>query len=311
MAYPEAAPTGAPRPLAVEHDGLRIAALDWGGAAGARPVVLLHPNGFCAGLFDPIARRLAAGGAFHPIGVDLRGHGGTDKPEPPGPYHYEGMAGDVIAVLDALGFGEVDIVGGSLGGGVAIHVDRQQPGRARRLLLCEPIAMPIPADSPVSVAHPMAAGALRRKVVWPSREAMIHSYGSRPPLDRLAPEALAAYVAWGTVDRAVPGGSRRPCRGDTPHPPGGQVQLACPPAVEAAIFAGSPALRGVQAAWDHLPHLTASVAMLAGMSSFVPRGRVEAAAAAAGVPLVVVPGDHFFLHEDTARGVALVEEHLG
>jgi hypothetical protein len=23
------------------------------------------------------------------------------------------------------------------------------------------------------------------------------------------------------------------------------------------------------------------------------------------------PGDHFFLHEDTARGVALVEEHLG
>jgi pimeloyl-ACP methyl ester carboxylesterase len=294
MANPEAAPTGAPRPLAVEHDGLRIAGLDWGGAAGSRPVVLLHPNGFCAGLYDPIARRLAAGGAFHPIGVDLRGHGATDKPEPPEPYHYEGMAGDVIAVLDAFGFDEVDIVGGSLGGGVAIHVDRQQPGRARRLLLCEPIAMPIPADAPVSVAHPMAAGALRRKVVWPSREAMIHSYGSRPPLDRLAPEALAAYIAWGTVDRLD-----------------GQVELACPPPVEAAIFAGSPALRGVQAAWEHLPHLTASVAILAGMSSFVPRARVEAAAAAAGVGLVLVTGDHFFLHEDTARGVALVEEHLG
>ena len=26
---------------------------------------------------------------------------------------------------------------------------------------------------------------------------------------------------------------------------------------------------------------------------------------------VVVDGDHFFLHEDTARGVALIEEHLG
>jgi pimeloyl-ACP methyl ester carboxylesterase len=296
VAYPEAVPSGAPRPFHIDHDGLRIAGLDWGGAAGARPVVLLHPNGFCAGLYDPIARRLAAGGAFHPIGVDLRGHGGTDKPEPPGPYHYEGMAGDVIAVLDALRFDEVGIVGGSLGGGVAIHVDRQQPGRARRLLLCEPIAMPIPADSPVGVAHPMAAGALRRKVVWPSREAMIHSYGSRPPLDRLAPEALAAYVAWGTV---------------TPHQPGGEVALACPPAVEAAIFAGSPALRGVQVAWEHLPHLTASVVMLAGMSSFVPRARVEAAAAAAGVGLVLVTGGHFFLHEDTARGVALVEEHLG
>jgi surfactin synthase thioesterase subunit len=37
---------------------------------------------------------------------------------------------------------------------------------------------------------------------------------------------------------------------------------------------------------------------------------MEAVAAAAGVPLEVVTGDHFFLHEDTARGVALVEDHL-
>jgi pimeloyl-ACP methyl ester carboxylesterase len=294
MAHPETAPVGAPRPFAVDHDGLRIAGLDWGGASGARPVVLLHPNGFCAGLYDPIARRLAVSGAYRPIGVDLRGHGGTDKPEPPGPYHYDGMAGDVVAVLDAFGFDEVHIVGGSLGGGVAIHVDRLQPGRARRLLLCEPIALPVGPDTPIGAAHPMAAGALRRKVVWPSREAMIHSYGSRPPLDRLAPEALAAYVAWGTDAR-----------------PDGQVGLACPPPVEAAIFASPPALGGVNAAWEHLPHLTASVALLAGDRSFVPRERIEAVARAAGVPLVVVTGDHFCLHEDSARGVALIDEHLG
>jgi len=293
VACPDSAPTGAPRAFHVTHDGLRVAVLDWGGAPGARPVVLLHPNGFCAGLFDPIARRLAAGGTFRPVGVDLRGHGATDKPEPPDPYNYEAMAGDVIAVVDALGFDDVDIVGGSLGGGVAIHVDRRQPGRARRLMLCEPVALPVTGDTPVETAHPMAAGALRRKVVWPSREAMIHSYGSRPPLDRLAPEALAAYVAWGTDD----------C-------PGGEVELACPPAVEAAIFAGRPALRGVNAAWEHLPDLVASVAVLAGDRSFVARERFETVAAAAGVPLVMVTGDHFLLHEDTARGVALIEEHL-
>jgi pimeloyl-ACP methyl ester carboxylesterase len=204
------------------------------------------------------------------------------------------MAGDVIAVLDALGCDDVDLVGGSLGGGVAVHVDRLQPGRARRLLLCEPVALPVTADVPVGPAHPMAAIALRRKVVWPSREAMIRSYGSRPPLDRLAPEALAAYVDWGVEDR-----------------PDGQVELACPPPVEAAIFAGPPALRGVNAAWEHLAHLTASAAVLAGDRSFLPRERSEAVAARVGVPLTVVTGDHFFLHEDTARGVALVEQHLG
>jgi pimeloyl-ACP methyl ester carboxylesterase len=278
-----------PRSFTVQHDGLTIAALDWGGASGARPVVLLHPNGFCAGFFDPIARRLAAGGAFRPIGVDLRGHGGTDKPEPPDPYHYEGMAGDVLAVLDALGFDDVDIVGGSLGGGVAIHVDRRQPGRARRLLLCEPIALPATADRAPDQAHPMAVGALRRKPVWAST----HSYGSRPPMNRLAPEALAAYIEWGTVDR-----------------PDGQVELACPPAVEAAIFGSRPARLGVHAAFEHLSRLTASVAVLAGDRSFVPGERFEVVAAAAGVPLVMVTGDHFFLHEDTARGVALIEEYL-
>jgi pimeloyl-ACP methyl ester carboxylesterase len=293
MAYPHEAPTGAPRSFHVTHDGLRTAVLDWGGASGARPLVLLHPNGFCAGLFDPVARRLAAGGAFRPIGVDLRGHGGTDKPEPPDPYHYDGMAGDVIAVLDEQGFDDVDIVGGSLGGGVAIHVDRTQPGRARRLLLCEPIALPIAGDSLVGEAHPMAAAALRRKVVWPSREAMIHSYGSRPPLDRLAPDALAAYIAWGTVDR-----------------PDGQIELACPPAVEAAIFAGRPARTGVNAAWEHLPKLTASVVLLAGDTSSIPRERFEGVSAAAGVPLELVSGGHFLLHEDTARGVALIEDRL-
>jgi pimeloyl-ACP methyl ester carboxylesterase len=296
MADPEPIPSAEPRQFFVENDGLRIAALDWGGAPGARPLLLLHPNGFCAGFFDPLARRLAAGGRFHPVGVDLRGHGDTDKPPPPGPYHYEGMAGDVAVVCDVCGFDTVDVVGNSLGGGTAVHLDRLQPGRARRLMLCEPVVLPVkPGDGPVGTAHPMAAGALRRKVIWPSREAMIHSYGSRPPMNRLAPEALAAYVEWGTHDR-----------------PDGQVELACPPAIEAAIFAGEPALRGVNAGFEHLPHLTASVAVLCGATSTIPRERFEAVAQAAGVPLEVVEdGGHFFLSEDTARGVALIEDHLG
>jgi len=295
VASPEPASTaGPPRSFHVEHEALRIAALDWGGAAGARALLLLHPNGFCAGFFDPLARRLAAGGAFRPIGVDLRGHGGTDKPPPPDPYTYEAMAGDVGAVLDACGVDEVDVVGNSLGGGVAVHLDKLQPGRARRLLLCEPIVLRITGDSAIGTAHPMAAAALRRKVVWPSREAMIRSYGSRPPMDRLAPEALAAYIQWGTHDRED-----------------GQVELACPPPIEAAIFAGAPALRGVNAGFEHLPNLTASAAVLCGDRSTVPRERMEEVAAAIGVPLEVVEdGGHFFLSEDTARGVAIIEAHL-
>ena len=292
---PAAPVEGAPRQFFVERDGLRIAALDWGGAPGARPLLLLHPNGFCAGFFDPIARRLAAGGAYHPVGVDLRGHGDTSKPEPPDPYRYPAMAADVAAVADACGFDTVDVVGNSLGGGTAVHLDKLQPGRARKLMLCEPIVLPLAPGQTASTAQPMAAAALRRKPVWPSREAMFHSYGSRPPMDRLAPEALAAYLRWGTHDR-----------------PDGQVELACPPQIEATIFASATSLAGVNEGFEHLPKLTAEVAVLWGEHSTVPQERMVAAAAAAGVELeIVADGGHFFLSEDTARGVALIESHLG
>ena len=54
-----------PRPVVVEHDRLRHIALDWGGVG--ETLVLLHPNGLCAGFFDPLARRLTD--AFRVIGV--------------------------------------------------------------------------------------------------------------------------------------------------------------------------------------------------------------------------------------------------
>jgi len=279
-----------PRPVAVEHDGLRIAGLDWGGRG--TPLLLLHPNGFNAGFFDPVARKLAAGGQFRPVGIDLRGHGASDKPPPPGPYRYELMAADVAAILDALGLADVVVAGGSLGGGVAIHLDRLRPGLLRKLMLCEAIARPVPQGR--SPENPMVAIALRRRVVWPSRAEVIASYGGRPPLDRLAPEALEAYVEWGTVQRED-----------------GTVELSCPPEVEAAIFGSPPAVEGVRAAWEHLPRLSAPAVVLAGATSDLATKWFEEQAERAGAPFVLVDGGHFFLHENTDRAVALVTEHLG
>jgi hypothetical protein len=44
---------------------LHIAALDWGG--DGTPLLLLHPNGLCAGLFEPLALRLRD--TFRPVGT--------------------------------------------------------------------------------------------------------------------------------------------------------------------------------------------------------------------------------------------------
>jgi pimeloyl-ACP methyl ester carboxylesterase len=286
-----------PRPIAIERDGLRIAALDWGGSGA--PLVLLHPNGLCAGLFEPLALRLRD--AFRPVAVDLRGHGGTDAPASRASFGFADMAADVLAVLDHLEIDEAVALGQSLGGGVAVVVDELRPGVFTRLLLCEPVAFAPEAmasrprgEGPGDGGNFMSAIARKRRAVWPDRDEVVRSYRSRPPFDVLAPEALAAYVRWGFVERS-----------------GGQVELACPPEVEATIFEVSGEPGGAPAAWRHLAELTADAVVACGDSSDLPADWFALQAERAHGPLVTVSGGHFFLQEDTDRAERLVRERLG
>lgn len=279
----EAAPDDRPALVDIEvGPGVRIRVLDWGGPGPA--VVLLHPNGFCAGLYEPIAEGLR--GVARPIAVDLRGHGRSSAPPGAERYAFEQLATDVVAVLDGLGLRGVAGVGGSLGGAVAVLVDRIDPGRWSRLVLAEPVAFPL-ADGPAATDNPMAAGARRRRSRFPDLSAVVDAYRDRPPLSQLAPEALEAYARWGTVEE------------------GDGLRLACDPEVEATVFEVSTGPAGAVAAWDHLPRLSAPTTILAGQDTFLPDVFADQARRA-GAELVTVPGGHFVLHEDTARGVELI-----
>ena len=270
--------------------GVRLRVLDWGGPDP--PVVLLHPNGFCGGLYEPLADRLRQ--VARPIAIDLRGHGASSAPAGTNSYAFERLAADVLAVLDGLGLRAIAGVGGSLGGAVAVLVDRLDPGRWSRLLLAEPVAFPTAnPDAGLAVANgenPMAAAARRRREVFVDRAAVIDSYRDRPPLSQLAPEALDAYARWGTVE----------------HTDG--VRLACRPAVEATVFEVSTGPDGAAAAWEHLPQLSVPTTIVAGADTFLPDIFAEQAARARA-ELVTVPGGHFVLHEDTERGVDLIKRH--
>jgi pimeloyl-ACP methyl ester carboxylesterase len=276
-------PEPEPRRIDVETArGVHIAVHDWGGPEP--PAVLLHPNGFNAGIYEPIARGIRS--RARPVAVDLRGHGASSAPPDPAAYAFMRLAEDVAAVLDQLGIERAAGVGGSLGGAVAVLVDRLRPGSWTRLLLAEPVAFP-PVERASDGENPMAAAARRRRARFPSREAIVSAYRRRPPMSELAPEALEAYVRWGTV------------------PDGRGVRLACSPEVEATIFEVSARPDGAAAAWEHLAHLSCPTTIVAGQDSFLPdvfAGQAERA----GAELVTVSGGHFVLHEDTARGIDLV-----
>jgi 3-oxoadipate enol-lactonase len=109
---------------------------------GARTVVLVAGFPLSREIWDIVATKLAATHVV--VRPDLRGMGASAVAD--GPYLMETLAGDIAAVLDALGIERATLVGHSLGGYVALAFARMFSERLVSLgLVCSRLA----ADSPV------------------------------------------------------------------------------------------------------------------------------------------------------------------
>ena len=95
------------------------------------PLLLLHGGLGSVDMFAPIMPMLAAKRQI--IGVDLQGHGRT--PLGSRPISMAAMGADMAAILKKLGYGPVDVMGYSMGAGVAFQLAVQQPQLVRRLVL--------------------------------------------------------------------------------------------------------------------------------------------------------------------------------
>ena len=95
------------------------------------PLLLLHGGLGSADMFEPILPILTENRQV--IGVDLHGHGRTELGDRP--ISYVDMGEDMAALLEELGYEQVDVMGYSMGGGVALRLAIQNPGIVRRLVV--------------------------------------------------------------------------------------------------------------------------------------------------------------------------------
>jgi pimeloyl-ACP methyl ester carboxylesterase len=58
-----------------------------------------------------------------------------------GPYTFDAMAADTVALLDSLGLARVDVVAHSMGGMLAVRLTRNAPTRVNSLVLEAPIGL--------------------------------------------------------------------------------------------------------------------------------------------------------------------------
>jgi poly(3-hydroxyalkanoate) depolymerase len=132
------------------------------------PLLLINGIGASLDLLQPLVDALDP--SLEVIRFDVPGVGGS--PLPAVPYRFSGLCRMISRMLSELGYGAVDVLGISWGGGVAQHFAAFQRARCRRLVLVSTAtgSLMVPA-SPVVLA----------RMVTPRR------YLDRRYLERVAP----------------------------------------------------------------------------------------------------------------------------
>jgi pimeloyl-ACP methyl ester carboxylesterase len=196
---------------------VRLAVWEWPGIEDAAhpPLLFVHATGFHGRLWDAIIRMLPGRRA---LAIDLRGHGRSGKPVPP--YHWRAFGGDVAEVIRTLRLHDVIGIGHSSGGHAMALAAALAPEAFRALLLIDPTIFPAQRYRQPKID---ASFTLRRKNRFRSPEEMIERFRQRSPFAAWKPAILRDYCQFGLL------------------PEDGQFVLACPPAVEASIYAESNA----------------------------------------------------------------------
>lgn len=239
------------------------------------PLLLVQGLGYGRRGWGPALELL--GEDFFVVAYDNRGFGESDVP--PGPYTARQLAGDAVAILDAVGVERTHVVGASLGGMIAQEVALDWPDRVDRLVLActtpgGPRSHPMPQQT---VALMLEAPALPPDVA----------------MRRFVENALGSTAPQSLVDEIVAYRTANP-----PDPAGWQAQAA----------AGAE-----HDAIDRLGSLAAPTLVLFGEEDAVVDAR-NAELLAERIPEAHVErfenGGHLFFWEQPARFANLVREFL-
>lgn len=106
------------------------------GPADAPALVLSNSLGTTLEMWDAQAERFAS--THRVVRYDTRGHGGSDVT--PGPYTFDQLGGDVLAVLDALDITRASFCGISMGGLTGLWLGVNAPGRLNHLVVANSAA---------------------------------------------------------------------------------------------------------------------------------------------------------------------------
>ncbi len=129
---PAALPPGSVPGRKVKVNGVNYHVGEQG--SGDKVVLMLHGMPDTSGVWRYQIPALVKAG-YRVIAPDMLGYGLTDKPIDPKRYAGEQMIGDMLALIDALGLQQMDVVGHDWGGFISWELALNVPERFRRHLV--------------------------------------------------------------------------------------------------------------------------------------------------------------------------------
>ncbi len=198
----------------IDIKGVRIHALDWGGAG--RPIVILHATGFLGRIYRPLAEPLRAIG--HVYSYDQRGHGDSAA-APDGDYSWDATMRDLQGFITVMGWTGVRAVGHSAGATAIGGLACERPDLISRAVLAEPVIFESPAAPELGWRNPFIERTLKRRRIFDSVEAMYSSFRNKLPYSTWDEQSLRDYCEFGT--RPTSDGKR---------------ELKCEPEIEAKFY---------------------------------------------------------------------------
>jgi pimeloyl-ACP methyl ester carboxylesterase len=126
----------------VETNGIR---LFYDSTGDGEPLVLVHGAWVDHTNWNAVVPRLAE--SFRVVSYDLRGHG-QSRIEPPDAGTVHDDIADLLALIDHLDLGPVNIAGISSGACIALRLAMEHPARVRRVLSHEPPLAHLLVDDP-------------------------------------------------------------------------------------------------------------------------------------------------------------------
>jgi pimeloyl-ACP methyl ester carboxylesterase len=205
-----------PRRHTLAVNGLELAAWEWEGHGA--PILLVHATGFHALCWAAVARRLPG---RHVFALDMPSHGASARKPPP--YDWTHFGDDLAGAIEALDLKHLTGVGHSMGGHAMVLAAAKLPARFRGLLLADPVITDPEYSRKIegrirAADHPIS----RRRNRWDSPAHMEEVFAAKEPYSRWDREVLHDYCVHGLV----------------PAEDGAGFELACPPNLEAEVYAG-------------------------------------------------------------------------